>query len=448
VSYSDRGAVLFRAGDIPAGEELEVRVQFPHGTLQAEPPAWQAADDLRREWGPVVTVLFGALGLLLLIGSPMVVYGLWYMRGRDEDVGVVPEYLTEPPSPLPAGIVGTLVDEHADVKDVVATIFDLAQRGAIRMEEKQNLGSLGMSRDFVFTLQDSELATYPHEKRILKQIFTGSRQERRLYDMRQKFYSAIPNLQRDLYRQVVEEGFFRSSPEATRQKWLWTAAGGALLSIGASFILLILLGSFSGAVLCPGLGLAVGMASLAIVSRYMPRKTVQGTEEAAKWLAFKEYLENIDKYSDMENVKAQFQVYLPYAIAFGLEKRLISKFTAVDAPAPTWWGPVVLAGGRGYHHTGLPGRPGSPASSGGPPGPLAGDAGGIPSLSDMSGGIGTSLSSMSSGLGALLNSASGTLTSTPPSPKASSSGGWSGGGFSGGGGFGGGGGGGGSRGFG
>jgi hypothetical protein len=48
----------------------------------------------------------------------------------------VPEYITDPPDTLPAGVVGTLVDEHADVKDIVATIFDLAERGAIRMEEK------------------------------------------------------------------------------------------------------------------------------------------------------------------------------------------------------------------------------------------------------------------------------------------------------------------------
>jgi hypothetical protein len=87
--------------------------------------------------------------------------------------------------------------------------------------------------------------------------------------------------------------------------------------------------------------MAVGMGVLAIVSRHMPRKTAKGAEEAAKWLAFKQYLENIDKYSDMESVKEQFQVYLPYAVAFGLEKRLISKFSAVDAPAPTWWGPVT-----------------------------------------------------------------------------------------------------------
>ncbi|GAB4439213.1 MAG: DUF2207 domain-containing protein [Anaerolineae bacterium] len=449
-NYTDRGAVVFTASDIPAGEEIEVRVQFPHGVVQAQPPAWQTADDLRREWGPVVGLLFGALGLATFFGSPVAVYALWYTRGRDVDPGPVPEYISEPPSGLPAGIVGTLIDEQADLKDIIASIFDLAQRGALRMEEKQKTGSLGMSRDFVLHLQDASLAKYPHEQQLIENIFGTGRTERKMSDLREKFYSAIPGLKVELYKAVVAEGFFPTSPEATRSKWIGLSLVGIVLSVGLACCGLIFLGDFSAAALCPGLGLAAGMFALAIVAGHMPRKTQTGAEEAAKWLAFKKYLENIEKQGDLETVKDKFQEFLPYAVAFGLEKRLIRQFSAVNAPAPSWWGPVILL----PHHGPVYGRGGrgtaSSAPTGGPPGSLAGDAGGIPNLSDMSAGLGQSLSSMSEGLGALLNSAGSTLTSKPAPPPSVSSGGggWSGGGFSGGGGFGGGGGGGGSRGFG
>lgn len=448
-SYTDRGAVIFTASDIPAGQELEVRVQFPHGAVQAEPPAWQSADDLRRQWGPVVGVLAGALGLALLFGSPVAVYALWYTRGRDIDPGPVPEYISEPPGPLPAGIVGTLVDEHADLKDIIASIFDLAQRGALRMEEKQNTGSLGMSRDFVLHLEDAGLAKYPHEQQLIDKIFGKGRTERRMADLREKFYSAIPGLENELYKAVVKEGFFPASPQSVRGKWAVLGVVGFVVSVMLSCSSLLLLGDFSAAAICPGLGLAAGAVALLIISGHMPRKTAAGAEEAAKWLAFKKYLENIEKQGDLETVKDKFQEFLPYAVAFGLEKRLIRQFSAVNAPAPSWWGPVILM----PHHGPVYGRGGRGAGSsgpaGGPPGTLAGDAGGIPNLSDMSEGLGQSLSSMSDGLGALLNSAGSTLTSKPAPPPSVSSGGggWSGGGFSGGGGFGGGGGGG-SRGFG
>ncbi|MEZ4729633.1 MAG: hypothetical protein R3E79_21090 [Caldilineaceae bacterium] len=56
-------------------EELEVRVQLPHGMVVGTAPAWQQrADEVqaqrdaevayRQQWGPWATLGFGALGLL------------------------------------------------------------------------------------------------------------------------------------------------------------------------------------------------------------------------------------------------------------------------------------------------------------------------------------------------------------------------------------------------
>jgi uncharacterized membrane protein YgcG len=446
-SYTDRGSVVFVAREIPPGEELEVRVQFPHGVVEGQPPDWQAADDLRRQFGPAVGVLAGALGLVLLVGGPVAIYLLWYTRGRDTEAVLAPEYLSEPPADLPAAIVGTLVDEHADMKDIIASILDLADRGAIRMEEQAKSSSwgVGTSHEFIFYLEDESKAIYPHEEQLLLRIFGKKgkmRNERKLRDLREKFYTAIPDLKRMLYAEVVDKGFFPSSPDSTRQRWTWLGIIGLVFSAGASFCALLLLGDFSPAVACPGIALVASMIALIFVGRHMPRKTPLGTEEAAKWLAFKRYLENIEEYSDLDTVKDKFEQYLPYATAFGLERRFIRKFSTVDTPAPSWWGPIMPYGP-------YPGYGSSPSGAGpvagGPPGSLAGEASGTPSLSGMSNTLGTSLASMSTGLGTLLNSASSTLTSKPAS--SSSGGGFSGGGFSGGGSFGGGGGGG-SRGFG
>jgi uncharacterized membrane protein len=399
----------------------------------------------------VVGVIAGALGLILLVGGPVAVYMLWYTRGRDVEQPVVAEYLSEPPSDLPAAVAGTLIDEQAELKDIIAGIMDLAQRGAIRMEEqqKETMWGLGVSREFIFHLEDASKAQYPHEQRLIQRIF-GKKDERRLRDLQQKFYTAIPELKRELYQEVVRLGYFPQSPESTRQKWAVFSAFGLVGAVMLSFCSLVLFGDYSMAAACPGLALVSTMIALWVVSRHMPRKTPKGVEEAAKWLAFKNYLQNIEQYADLEVVKDKFEQYLPYAVAFGLERRLIHKFSAVDTPAPHWWGPVLpyppYYGGPSYGggRTTTAGPTAGPI--GGPPGPLAGEGVGTPTLTGMSEGLGRSLSSMSDGLGALLTSASSTLTSTPPS--SSSGGGFGGGSFSGGGSFGGGGGGGGSRGFG
>ncbi len=435
--FTDRGLVVFEAQNIPADEELEVRVQFPHGVVQGSPPSWQAALDRREQWGPVFSVIFGGLGLVLLVGGPLAVYLLWYTRGRDRPVGMVAEYITEPPSDLPAGVVGTLVDEKVDLKDIIASIVDLAHRGAIRMEEEQKEGFLGIGsgRDFIFYLEDASKATRPYEKTLIKRIF-GRRKTRRMSDLRQKFYKAIPELRKQLYEEVVTEGFFPRNPETIRRVWSGLGCAGLVGSGIFAFFLLALLGSYSPWVACPGIALGIAMASLMIVGRHMPRKTPRGAEEAAKWLAFKRYLQSIEKHSDLEAVKDKFEEFLPYAVAFGLERRLINKFAAVDAPAPRWWGPVFVPGYGHAYGGGVSGQ--SVGEAGGLPGPLAGEGGKAPSLSGMSRGIGTSLASMSAGLGAMLSSAGTVLASTPPSSSGGGGGGWSGGGFSGGGGGGGG----------
>ena len=67
-------------------------------------------------------------------------------------VGLIADYLPEPPSDLPAGMVGTLVDESADMQDILASILDLARRGVLEIEEVQEPGFLGIGSktDFIY----------------------------------------------------------------------------------------------------------------------------------------------------------------------------------------------------------------------------------------------------------------------------------------------------------
>lgn len=445
VRINERGQVIFEAENIPADRELEVRVQFPHGVVQGNPPAWQAAFDRRQTLGPVFSIVLGALGAIILIGGPTSLYLLWYVRGRDQPVGLVAEQISEPPSDLPAAVVGTLVDERADLKDIIAGILDLARRGALRMEEQKIEGFLGIGsgRDFVFHLQDAAKAIYPYEQTLLQALF-GGRTQVKLSDLRQKFYKFIPTLQRELYQEVVRAGFFPADPQSIRRRWVILGALGLVVAVLGACALVGLLGDYTEWAFCPAASLGVTALGVIILGNYMPRRTAKGAEETAKWLAFKRYLQYLEKQSDLEAAKDRFEEFLPYATAFGIERRLIDRFAAVEAPAPSWWGPVfVPTSGPVYRGTLATGSAQAAGPSGGPPGTLAGERSGVPSLSEASRSMGASLSSMSTSLGALLSSASSVLTSTPPSSSSRGGGGWSGGGRSGGGG-----GGGGSRGFG
>ncbi|NDJ53990.1 MAG: DUF2207 domain-containing protein [Chloroflexi bacterium] len=446
----DLNSVVFSGGDIWTSDSFEIGVRFQHGIVPSVEPPWQAAyeaEQVRADRQRMIqawsSIIFGALGFLTLIGGLFGVGMLWLTKGRDPKTGAVPEYLERPPSGLAPAVAGTLIDERANMHDIVSTLVDLARRGVLTMQEvpQETLG-IKMGTDFRFRkVGEATESLADHEDRVVKAVF-GGRTERDLSDLRERFYSHIPGIEKALYKEVVKEGYFEESPEKVRQRYTALGVAGASIS-GAIFFCGLFLGgdlsleivdSLGIAVLCPLIAVFLVSVALWISGGVMPAKTRKGAEEAAKWKAFKRYLENIDRLKDLNDVNEQFDEYLPYAIAFGLERGWIRKFSRIETtPMPGWYFPI------GYPIYG---------DFGGGTMRKAGDGGGIPSLNDMSEGLGGGLSSMAGGLTSMLNTAGTVFVSQPSSSGSGSGGGFSGGGFSGGGFSGGGGGGGGFSGFG
>jgi uncharacterized protein (TIGR04222 family) len=442
----DLTTVTYYATSIPANQYFEVGVRFPHGFVPNVRPSWQAAYEEQQrwneEWRPMANVAAGGMGILLLIGGTFGVYFLWVLRGRDPKVGSVPSLLTEPPSDLPPGLAGTLLDERADLQDIIATLIDLARRGALEIEEREvTIFGITTSRKFVYHRKpDFSEPLRPYEQSLLKAVF-GSKQEVELDDLRERFYASIPRIQRELYEEAVKEGLFPSSPRAIRTRYVVLGVAGLVLSVGVGFCVAAGLLSRVDAILCPFISLAIVSIAMIVVAQVMPTKSRKGAEEAAKWRAFKAYLASAERYADLAQVTDQFDRYLPYAIAFGIERTWVNKFARIPStPVPRWYFPMGIP----YPYYG----------SGGSMlrGKMAGEAAGelrdlrgeavrpTPSLDGMSSQMFGSLSGMAGGLFSMLNSTANVFTSVPHSSGSGHfGGGFSGGGFSGGGGGGGGG---------
>lgn len=448
VDYStspDGSTVTFTAAEtIPAQQELEIGVVFTHGAVSASPPSWQAAEDRRVEWEtrykPLLNTLLGALGAMLLLAAPVGVLLLWATFGRDPQPGPVPQYLSEPPSDLPPGVAGTLLDERADMKDIVASLVDLGRRGVIQIEEQGLQGAFGTTySEFVFRRAGGDEHLRPFEGQLIGAVFEGQSKERKLSSLRQRFYVHLEKLKNELYAEAVKAGYFRSSPEAVRGRYEVAGIVIAFLALLLGVGSFVALGDYVTTVICPFSGIGAFGLGLWWISGRMPAKTRKGAEEAEKWRAFKRYLETIERHTDLKDAAALFDRYLPYAIAFGTDRTWVSKFSRIETvPVPGWYRP--------YPRPILAGTPPVVATSAG--GPQSGGA--VPNLQTASERMAGGLQSMSGGLVSMLNTTGQALSSVPPSASGTSGhfgGSRSGGGYRGGSFRSGGGGGGGGRGF-
>lgn len=303
----------------------------------------------------------------LMFGFPVAAFlllsFLYIYRGRDAAPagGAVTE------APLDPALMGVVVDEVADAREIVATWVDLAARGIVRFGEG----------DAVEVKDDAALEAF----------------ERRAVDALKQGPSALPRAVASVYDAAVHQGLFRASPRRERA-WaygvgaLLTVIGGVLLvpAIEASLTSLILAGAFVMPVVLMGVSIsssslrvarsaAVGAAVLALAALALgwpsatgveltvyarlaigllaagaivvvfapalPARTSRGAEWRARALAMAEEIDAGPRPG--EDAQALFERHLPYAIAFREKKRFVHQYAARGVKAPAWWKDAPLA---------------------------------------------------------------------------------------------------------
>jgi hypothetical protein len=454
LASSDGQTFTWKKSNLDSGDDFEVRLQFPPITSATVQP-WQARDDQIRkdreeaqQRSDVAGTILFAAGILLAIGGGIGLYGTWYTRGRDPQIGPVADFLAEPPDDLRPGAAGVLIDETVDQRDIISSIVDLGNRGVLKIEEKKPENEPLAATVMHFTLVADPNTVGASEQVLIRAIFgegATAGTSVTLAQVQQTFTLDEKEIRDGYYQELVDHGYFDQSPDVTRRRWGILAKVIPFATIVIAVAVIVLSGAFSGWVFFPivvGIILTIAASSLA---KSMPRKTVAGAESAAKWRAFKKYLSDIEHYEKIEESKAIFQKYLPFAIAFGLEQSWVNKFAVVNTPVPGWYeggfpaggypggygrrrggrGPVIIWGG------GQPWGSGSGQQGGG-----QGGGGGVdvPGWQDASDSAGRSLQGGSdSFLGMLENVAKAIGSSGNNSGGWGGGGGWSGGGGGGGG---------------
>ena len=311
-------------------EGLTVAVGWNPGLVQRPGPLARVALFLRSNW------MFG-IPLVVFV----VMFWLWFTRGRDpRRRPIAPQYA--PPEGLTPAELGTLVDNSPDMRDVTATLVDLAVRGFLQIEEKEDRKFLGLAsnKEYIFKMRKPESSwceLQPHEHTLLDELFAGgARDSIRSEELENGFYTSLPRIRDDIFSCLLDRRYYARRPDKIKQIY-----GGVGILVGILIAVLCgLTANALGQSLIPAI--AGGIISAAIVigfGWFMPVRTVRGTLALEGVLGFEEFLGRVeaDRLQRMVKTPEMFEKYLPYAMALRVEKNWARAFERIYRQSPDWY---------------------------------------------------------------------------------------------------------------
>lgn len=325
------GVDVHTLGPLAMHQGLTVAVAFDKGAVREPTALSRFLLYFRSNW-PLV---------LPLIAFPLM-FWWWWIRGRDPRLRpIAAQY--EPPDKLSPGEVGTLLDNSVDMRDITASIVDLAVRGYLGIEEQQKDHLLGLthSREYLFHLkkpQSDWASLKPHEQTLLGGLFSEGNvgDTVSLADLHNRFYVNIAIIKNQVFSSLVVRGYYTHRPDSVRAVYI-------LFGFVAGFILI-----GGGVWLSQNLGMApmpfivAGILTAIIIlgfGWFMPARTQSGSTALEKILGFEDFLNHVeaDRFNRMIKTPEMFEKFLPFAMALGVEKNWSKAFQNIYTQPPQWY---------------------------------------------------------------------------------------------------------------
>jgi hypothetical protein len=311
---------------LPMRGGVTIDIYIPQGVLK--PPS-------------VLTKLGWFLGSNPIVFLPLltlgVMFALWHSVGRDPDPGVsvAPQY--EPPKGICPAEAGTLLDDTIHPRDITSTIVDLAVRGYIKIEEKVDTFLVFHHKDYLFHLlkprEQWGLDLTPHERVMLENIFVDG-SETRLSSLKNRFYTVIPVVRKDIMSALKSKGIYTLDPES---------ANGYSIVAGVAIAILVVAVQVMGWMnLFYSVPLLIGSVLVSaliwwLFARQMTAKTATGARTRVAVLGFQEFMNRVDADRIKRMPPDTFEKFLPYAMALGVEHHWAQAFDGIIKDPPSWY---------------------------------------------------------------------------------------------------------------
>lgn len=312
---SDR--IVAAAGPLAVSEGLTVVVRFPAGAIPEPTPAERVLKVIADNWGfalPIVTL--AALWVVYLrFGKDP--------RGRGT---IIPEY--EAPKSMSPAMLGYLIDEKIDARDISASIIGLAVKGHLTI--KKEAVKFGKDTYRLTKRNDAHTKLTKFEEQLLDTLFANG-ESVTLKALRSSFSKALPKLHKTLSREAERQGYFDISPSFARN--ICITIGTVMFVAG-----LVMFG-----VMFPiGIGLLLSGVFVLFFSSVLARRSLHGVHVTEHIKGFKRFLsvteaERLKFHNAPKREPNEFMAMLPFAIALAVEKEWAAQFADIAIPQPEWF---------------------------------------------------------------------------------------------------------------
>lgn len=318
--------VFTTKGPLSANQGLTTAVSFPKGFVAVLEPTEVVS--FFSTWAGKLTIAgMILLALLWYIIYPFYLPFKWVKQGRDPkgSIGIAKAWFDPPKTAkgrqLTPGETGALIDEKADLRDILASIIHLARNGYIQIEEPKKgdfyivrTTKKAVAADTSQSMRGRKIEhapLLPFETKLM-QALLGISDRKRVKDLH--ISDEIEKVKDMIYDQMVSDGFFEGNPQSIRRFY--------------SIMLVLAIFTFN---------LPLIITSW-IFGMNMPRKTVMGAEQSNMAKALRNFLNSQERQLEFQADKQMFfERLLPYAIAFGVEKVWFKRFESVNLKQPDWY---------------------------------------------------------------------------------------------------------------
>jgi uncharacterized membrane protein YgcG len=312
---SDQEVVVSVDEELATFEGYTVVLKMPKGTLK---------DTRVRQR---IAFLLSNIGILLPIPVFLFLLKILKKKGKNEKLTVIRHF--QPKEKMYPLFAGYVYNGKLDPKHITAEIIQLAVDGYIKIkQEKKNRYILEKVETEKEILEDS-----------VSSLYSGLFKDKDSVDTRKissKFYLTVKDIDKQLQKKVYEKEYFSKRRKRLKTTLFTLGMVGTILSF-ISFGPLSYMAATGW-----GVGFLISSILSAIFSTQVDLKDKKGNELYYELEGLKEYINIAEKariefHNDPEKFRGVFEMLLPYAIIFGLEKKWAREFQDIYKEPPSWY---------------------------------------------------------------------------------------------------------------